>query len=91
MATHIITCHCTNPDCTRDYYAQREFVGSLEGCAECFKEIYGSRTNDGYVVTDAHDDELDPDTIADKVMKGELSCIKVNTMSEDVYTIIELV
>lgn len=90
MATHIITCHCTNPDCTRDYYAQREFIGNIEGCAERFKEIYDNSTKDGYEVTDAHDDELDPDTIVDKVMKGNLACIKVNTMANDVYTIIEL-
>lgn len=90
MATHIITCHCTNPDCTSDYYAHREFVGSIEGCAEHFKEIYDNSTEDGYEVTDAHDDELDPDTIVDDVMKGNLACIKVNTMAEDVYTIIEL-
>lgn len=90
MATHIIICHCTNPDCTRDYYAQREFLGSIEGCAERFKEIYDNSTNDGYEVTDAHDDELDPDTIVDDVMKGNLACIKVNTMAEDIYTIIEL-
>lgn len=90
MATHIIICHCTNPECTRDYYAQREFVGDIEGCADRFKEIYDRSTKDGYEVTDAHDDELDPDTIVDDVMKENLTCIKVNTMAEDVYTIIDI-
>lgn len=90
MATHIITCHCTNPECTRDYYAQRVYSGSLEGCARKFRQIYDEFTGDGYEVTDAHDDDLDPGTIEQRVKDGWLSCIQVNTGANDVYTIIEI-
>lgn len=85
---YIITCHCTNPACTRDYYAQREFVGTLEGCAKRFKQIYDDSTDCGYEVTDAHDDEIDPGRIVSDVLNGNLECIQVNTDANDVYTII---
>lgn len=85
---YIITCHCTNPECTRDYYAQREYVGSLEDCAERFKQIYDESTENGYEVTDAHDDEIDPGRIVSDVVNGRLECIKIDTMSGDIYTII---
>ena len=81
---YIITCHCTNPACTRDYYAQREYVGSLEGCAKRFKQIYDESTENGYEVTDAHDDEIDPGSIVSDVVNGNLECIQVNTDANDV-------
>jgi hypothetical protein len=90
MITHIIINHCLNPECARDYYAQRCCSGSLKVCAERLKGICEEFADYGYNVTDAHDDPVDPDTIVEKVLNGELACIQMDTGAHDIYTIVEI-
>ena len=93
---YIIVNHQTNPECTSDYPATRTFAGTIEECAKKFKELYDENTESGRTVTDAHDDEVNPDTIEQCVKDGLLHCLQVatgyigdiNDFSASVYTIL---